>query len=171
MCVLSVYIKLSIFRNIFLKIEKIVNTFLISEKIFLKIHVNNVIFFFFSRKKQYQYFLYIKSFKEKNPIDTIMMDTIFIVTHVKVIIHCSQLVCYNKKLWQYRKDLDGGIRCKCNYPFPNHKIFFYFLALSSLFFYSIQQWIEIKNYFFFFFLTFNFIHGELLGIALISIRI
>ena len=41
------YLFLEIF---FLKIEKIINTFLILEKIFLKIHVNNVIFFFFLKK-------------------------------------------------------------------------------------------------------------------------
>ena len=37
MCVLSVHIKPSIFENIYSKIEKCVNTFSISEKIFLKI--------------------------------------------------------------------------------------------------------------------------------------
>jgi len=49
MCALMTYIKLSIYRNIFLEIEKIVITFSIPKKIFsqiknliytLKIHVN-----------------------------------------------------------------------------------------------------------------------------------
>ena len=36
MCVLKAYIKLSIFGNIFLEIEKIINTFSILEKMFFK---------------------------------------------------------------------------------------------------------------------------------------
>jgi len=36
MCVLRAYIKQSIFRNIFSEIEKIINTFSILEKMFLK---------------------------------------------------------------------------------------------------------------------------------------